>query len=320
MASAEMTRSFRLEGPDGLGKKPLPELIGPVLTSLHDTLQDSVRMRFLHSSRAPGRLRRELKDAAAVRFLGHDGVGTSVTVLYFEVPRLGETAADFFSQQKFWEDDEQPNPEHTSFDLFSAALQDVAARKVDSAKYDVPFLQTIARYKTTLKHGLDRISVDGVSHESVSIDKQVVTAASELAAVTPPERRVRITGRLDVMAASQGLLKLRIRPGESVTALWNESQPIEVHRELFNRDVVVEGIAVFRPSGRILRIDAKAVAPAAVQDDFFRQLPQSNMIRDYDRMARTPLAEKKSPFARLLGALPSDESDEEYQAAIESLR
>jgi hypothetical protein len=49
-------RSFRLEACAGLGARPRPELIGPVLAHLHDTLQDAVRMGFLHKSRARGRI------------------------------------------------------------------------------------------------------------------------------------------------------------------------------------------------------------------------------------------------------------------------
>jgi hypothetical protein len=314
------TRSFRIEGTKGLGAKPIPELIGPVLTNVHSFLQDSVRMRFLRSSHAPGRIPKDLKDAAAVRFVRHDGAGTKVTVLYFEVPSLGDTAEDFL-QSRLWEDAERPDPNHTSIDLFGEALKDVAAKLEDSNKYDVPLLNAISKsFRSMRKSGIERIAIGGNASEPALINDHVIHAASELAKVTPAARRVRVTGRLDVMGASQGILKLRVRPGESVTALWNEPEPIETHRELFNKDVVVEGMAVFRPSGRILRIDAKTVAPAVVQDDFFRQLPEAyaGAPSGFEPVARSTTA--KSPFARLLGAIPAEESDEDFQAALESLR
>ena len=59
-------RSVLLEAPSGLGAKPRPELIGPVLSQLHQTLQDSVRMGFLHSSRARGRVPLGIQRAADV--------------------------------------------------------------------------------------------------------------------------------------------------------------------------------------------------------------------------------------------------------------
>ena len=44
------------------------------------------------------------------------------------------------------------------------------------------------------------------------IDSDVVVAASELSAVTPAPRRIRVAGCLDLMGASQGVLKVHIRP------------------------------------------------------------------------------------------------------------
>ena len=49
-------RTFELRGPEGLGAKPRPELIGPVLGRVRETLLDAVRMGFLHSSHARGRI------------------------------------------------------------------------------------------------------------------------------------------------------------------------------------------------------------------------------------------------------------------------
>ena len=49
-----MERSFELQGSEGLGAKPCPDLIGPVLDPVQATLLDTVRMGFLHSSRTRG--------------------------------------------------------------------------------------------------------------------------------------------------------------------------------------------------------------------------------------------------------------------------
>ena len=154
---------------------------------------------------------------------------------------------------------------------------------------------------------------------NVRIDADVVIAASELYAVTPPARRVRVTGRLDVMGASQGILKLDVRPGDVVTALWEGEEAVETLREFFNRDVVVEGIGVFRPSGSLLRVDADAIALASLQDEFFRRVPSAVAQRDYHKLARLKAGEK-SAYAQLRGWLPGDESDEEFDAAVVAMR
>jgi hypothetical protein len=65
-----------------------------LLTHLHGTLQDAVRMGFLHSSRPRGRVPRGLKAAADVRYIGHAEAGANATLLRFEVAPFGEAAAE----------------------------------------------------------------------------------------------------------------------------------------------------------------------------------------------------------------------------------
>jgi hypothetical protein len=160
---------------------------------------------------------------------------------------------------------------------------------------------------------------DTVAERRGQIDSDVVVAASELSAVTPTPRRVRVTGRLDVMGASQGVLKLDVRAGEIVTAVWEGEEPVDTLREFFNRDVMVEGVGVFRPSGSLLRVDADAIVAASSQDEFFRRVPSAIARRDYHKLARLRAGEK-SAYAQLRGWLPGEESDEEFNTAVVALR
>ena len=121
-----LERTFELRGPEGLGAKPRPELIGPVFSHLHDTLQDAVRMGFLHSSRAQGRIPACLRAAADVHYVGHSAGGEGGTLLRFEVPSFGSVAGELFGQKLLWEDG--PQPEQTAFELLGFALTDVRKR------------------------------------------------------------------------------------------------------------------------------------------------------------------------------------------------
>jgi hypothetical protein len=315
----KVTRSFSVEGPDGLGAKPKPQLIGPILATLHGSLQDSVRMGFLHSSRPKGRVRGTLKNAADVRFVGFNGRGGDATELFFEVPILGDVAPEFFAQSTLWEDF-GPRSTDTAFELFGAALNDIGDKRADSSRYDPPFLRRIANYNSVLKRGVARVSMPDVDlPHGAQINASVVRAANELAVVTPSSHRVRIAGRLDLMGASQGVLKVEVNSGEVVTALWDGEDPIEKLRELFNRDVVVEGLAVFRPSGSLLRIDADEVVLASVQDDFFRHVPTAAVVKDFAKIARLKPGDR-SAYRQLRGSMPAEESDAEFEAALASLR
>ena len=312
-----LERTFELHAPDGLGKKPRPQLIGPVFTHLHDTLQDAVRMGFLHSSRAQGRIPACLRAAADVRYLGHSSAAEGVTMLRFEVPSFGSVAAELFGQKLLWEDG--PKPEETAFELLGAALTDVRKRRKESNRFDAGLLRRIGSYRRMLKQGIESIGLpDTALNEPGQIDSVAVLAASELCAATPPTRRVRVTGRLDLMAASRSVLKLDVKNGVAVTAVWEGEPPVEALKDYFNRDVVIEGDGVFRPSGLLLRIDANAIAFAGAQDEFFRQVPEAMTLRDYPTLARLRPGER-SPYHRILGSIPAEETDEEFAAAVEAL-
>lgn len=309
-------RTFELRGPEGLGAKPRPELIGPVFTHLHDTLQDAVRMGFLHSSRARGRIPACLKSAAEVLYRGHSANKAGGTLLHFEVPSFGSVAGELFEQKLLWEDG--PRPEQTAFELLGAALNDVRKRQKESSRFDRGLLQRVRSYRHILRRGISRIGLpDTALAESSEIDQVTVDAASELCAATPAARRVRVAGRLDLMAARQSLLKLDVKEGVFVTAVWEGVQPVEALKDYFNRDVVIEGSGVFRASGSLLRVDADAIAFAGAQDEFFRQLPAAFAAPDYQALARLRPGEK-SPFGRILGSIPAEESDEEFAAAVEA--
>lgn len=309
-------RSFRLEASEGLGGKPRPELIGPVLAHLHETLQDTVRMGFLHSSRARGRVPASLRQAADVRYLGHTADGDTATLLHFEVPSFGEAAADLYRQQSLWEDG--PQPEQTAFELLGSALSDVAARCADSSRFDSGLLRRFASYRRMFGRGhLNRIALpDTALPQPGQLDASVAEAANTLCSATPAPRRVRVAGRLDVLGASQGVLKLDIGQGDVVTALWEGD--VEALKDYFNKDVVIEGMAMFRPSGTLLRVDATAIAAASARDDFFRIVPSGVLPQDFLRTARLRPGEK-SAYARILGSIPAEETDEEFAAAVEAM-
>ena len=311
-----LERSFELSAPEGLGRKPRPEMIGPFFTHLHDTLQDAVRMGFLHSSRARGRIPACLKAAAEVHYAGHSACGEGSTLLHFEVPSFESVAGELFEQKLLWEDG--PLPGQTAFELLGAALSDVRKRRKESNRFDRCLLQRISSYRRMLKRGITRIGLpDTALPEPGEIDTLAVDAASELCAATPASRRVRVTGRLDLMGAKQSVLKLDVKNGIAVTAVWEGELPVESLRKFFNRDVVIEGAGVFRPSGLLLRVDADAIAFAGSQDEFFRQVPEALAVGDYQTIARLRPGET-SPFNRILGSIPAEETDEEFAAAVEA--
>ncbi len=309
-------RTFELRGPEGLGAKPRPELIGPVLSSLHATLLDTVRMGFLHSSRTTGRIPSALHRAAEVVYTGHTGKTDGVTELHFEVPQFGSAAGELFAQGQLWETG--PQPEQTAVDLLAVTLGDVRQMAKDSTRFDHALLHRFSRYERVLKRGLDAIGLpDAITPTATAIDMDLSRAATSLYSETPPPRRVRVCGRLDMLTVSRRVLGFYLDSGAAATAVWMGADVVDLAGFL-NRRVLIEGIAHFRPSGTLLRIDAEAIDHAGPNDEFFSTLPLPDFRRDYTLEASRGRP-SQTPHGAIFGFLPGDESDHEFAAAVEAL-
>ena len=305
-----LPRTFELQGQSGLGGQPRPELIGPVLANLHDTLLDSVRMGFLHSSRTRGRIPQALTAAAEVRFAGMDGSGDDRTVLHFLVPRFGDVAEELFEQQQLWDDG--PKPEETAFDLLTQAMRDVRRMSKDSSRFDHALLNRFASYRSALRRGMSAIVVEG---DEARFDETLTDAAESLRRQTPASRRARLCGKLDMLGVSRRVMGLYLEDGTPVTALWN-AEDFTGLAEHLGKDVTIEGMAMFRPSGKLLRIDADAIAAAGVKDSFFSKLPMAETSLEVAAKLRGRPGE--SAYATLRGCIPAEESDEEFMRALEA--
>lgn len=270
-------------------------------------------MGFLHSSRTRGRIPSGLEAAADVRFIGMEGSGDKVTKLHFQVARFGDVAAELFEQRQLWDDG--PQPEQTAFDLLALSLGDVRNKREDSSRFDHGLLNRFASYRTALKRGVESIRIDGGAPQQSQIDLQLVNASDLLRRQTPPSRRVRLCGKLDMLGVSRKVMGLYLEDGTLVTALWNTGEFAGLAGFL-DQDVVIEGLAVFRPSGKLLRVDADAIASAGAGDSYFSTLPLPG-VADYAAAARTRPG--VSPYKELLGMIPGEETDEEFLKAVEEI-
>lgn len=258
-----------------------------------------------------------VRAAADVRFIGLAGAEDEATLLRFEVPTFGEAAADYFAQGQLWEDG--PKADETAFELFAGAIDDVRSRRAESNRYDLGMLRSIRKYRALFrKDRLTGIALPDVSRRTEPrLDTEVLAIARELVDVTPVPRRVRVAGRLDLMGASQGVLKIHVDARAVVTALWQGEEPVEALAPFFNRDVVCEGMGIFRPSGTLLRIDADAIDFASGQVDAFRQVPIATPKLAFARAAY--VREADVPYVSFLGSIPAEESDEDFARAIEEM-
>jgi len=253
--------------------------------------------------------------ASTVRFADVSN-GDGGTRLHFEVPRLGEAAEELYRQKELFKT--KPNQTDTGFDLLGDLLRDIREQQRDSYRFDTQLLRQVGRFRSAEKRwGVESLTLHGdrlPKKVPATIDKQVSELASSLAAQTPAPARARITGKLDMIRASDGTFSMILDTREAVQGLWLPADT-ELLKEHWRELVVVEGNAVFRASGSLLRIEAQAMSPAAESDMFFSVMPEAAPLRLDTRQFRQPQTPKRGVGA-IFGKWPGDESEEELLVAL----
>ncbi len=301
------------------GKLP-PHHLGLLLAEVPLALRAAVSMALRNRSTVPGRQPVWLDRAADVRFVHHEGNGN--TTLFFETPRLGDAASEVYRQQELPWFATRPDPEDTAFDVWGDILDAVQQRDADSERYDNALLDRITRFQRVFGKRSPFMEIGLTSRRygpehPVRFTVQTVESAKSLLGRTPAPQRVRLVGQLDGLEASTQRFSLLLDGGEKVVGVFADDQ-INAMQELWRKRVLVLGTAIYRASGRLLRIDAEVVKPGDNEASVFTRLPtpsQAKLDRSRLRKPQGP----RSGMAAIMGQWPGDESDEVIQLALERL-
>lgn len=306
--------TVRLSGPKRFGKHVPPSSVGLALQQVETGVRRSVLMAFEGRSVGTGRPRAWFNSACDVRFLGMDG--DEETLLHFEAPTFGEAAGELYRQTEMWTT--RPPPEWTGFDALAGVLQDVGAGDEDSERFDRPLLQHIAHFRRLLEGDFDRVGIEehrsGKPGEAV-LDQATVEIARRLSEATPKSRQVRVVGRLDMLRMSTQSFAIHLDDGNEVRGVLTDGNAIAL-RALVNERVLVLGRAVYRPSGRVLRLDADSVEAGAGQPSIWSKVPRPLL-----RPARAAADYRKPQTASsgvnaFFGKWPGPETEEELLALL----
>lgn len=292
--------------------------MGSVLARIGPTVRETVRMGFLRSSRRVGRPLKELAAVWDIRYSGQSKGPGGATRLHFGAQTLGQAAPKLFRQGLLFDD--LLNPDQTAFDLVGSMLCDLSNQEKESDRFDTDLLKNVAKYERTFRHGVATIQFGGhaIRPQASAIDSKLVETARSLFEQTPRPQRVRVSGVLDMLRISDHVLELILPDNQRVRVLWVEKTVVAL-KEYLNQRVLIEGDAIFRPSGRLLRVDASVITAAKPQDDLFSTVPQSHAA-PIQRSDYLKPATAKTGFAAIYGQWPGDETEEELLAALKEMR
>ena len=309
------TQTITLSSNSHYGRKIPSQALGPALTAIPVVVRQSVSMAFRGRSGGRGPHPSWLKAASDLRFINHEG--DDDTRLIFEVPTLGESAVELYRQQELWPT--RPDPALTAIDLLGAVVADVSARNEDSDRFDGKLLSSLAKFGSVL-NGEFRSMLIEPSRAGLSaavINPEVVTTAHQFHETTPLPQRVRITGILDMVRASTQSFGLRLDNDEDVRGVLTTGSVVDAASHLSGR-VLVLGRAIYRASGRLLRIDADEISVATDESSFWSSIPKPRARRlDLRRVVREQ--SHKKGIEAILGQWPGDETDEQIEQALREI-
>jgi hypothetical protein len=311
-----ITQTITLSSREHFGKRVPSQALGSVLERLPEAVRQSVRMAVEGRSRARGKRPDWLRAAADLQFLGHDG--DDQTFLHFETKTLSEAAPRLYEQQELWPT--KPDAGDTGLDILADVFRDVAARNADSERFDRPLLDSLAHFGKVLTGGFTEMALPArrtAAASQVVVTPQVAEFARTLYTNTPQPQRVRVAGKLDMLRASTQSFGVLLDDGQEIRGVLIEGD-IEGLGPLLNQRALVLGKAVYRASGRLLRIDAEAVVHAPDEGRFFSTIPKPVRQR-FDLRERVREQQHKTGLAAVLGRWPGDETEEEIRQALKEL-
>lgn len=294
-------------------------LPGALLRDLLDAVdrgaKGAVRLRLEGRSSAKGGFPPAwVNDAAAFRMTGFHR-GTPGVEL--RIPTLLEALP-----QKFAQADLFPPVDSTdsALTLMGRSLGEALSGNEESDAYDPPLLRSFEEFREVFRHGVEAVEIRNgrADTPSLTVTPEGIRTVQRLHRQTPRSQRVRIAGKVDAIRHSDRAFTLVLESGEQIRGVLAEGEP-EVLAPFFGQVAVVSGVAQFRPSGSLLRVDADLLETGTDQDlELWSETPRPLFGPTDDRDLRRPQG-PRSGINALIGSWPGDETDDEIFAMLEEM-
>jgi hypothetical protein len=237
------------------------------------------------------------------------------TLLVFEAQSLSDAAGGALDQGELF----QPlDPTAAALTLVQESLDDATKGVRDSELFDDALLDRFEGLARVFSRGVERVELANgrPGSHAVSVEPSRLEALRRLRRETPPNQRVRVSGWLDQIRHSDRMFTLKLESGAILRGFAEGVDP-ERLAGLFGKKAVVSGTAVFRPSGKVLRLEADQIEPAGSDFSLWSTEPRPLWGGPTESL-RQPQGPRTGVNA-IIGQWPGDESDEEIAAALEDL-
>jgi hypothetical protein len=290
-------------------------LLKDVLGAVDDGARGAVRLRLEGRSRAGGGFHPAwVHTAAAFNLLRvlPDGMGVELSA-----PTLREALPDRFGQGELFP---TTDPDDSALTLLGRSLDDAVSGRADSDAYDEALLTTFRGFVRIFHHGVQAVELRNGRPDAapLTVTREGIRTVQRLRRQTPRPRQVRVAGKVEVIRHSDRGFVLVLDSGEQIRGVLVDDDA-QMLPALWGSNAVVTGLAHFRPSGGLLRIDAEHVRPAEERDVQVWASAPRPLFGAPDRAAPPRAQTARSGIAAIFGMWPGDETDEELLALLEEI-
>jgi hypothetical protein len=284
-------------------------MLRDLLDALVDAVREAVRLRAEGRSRAPGTIPAWLEKASAFDVELREG---STQLALTAAPLGGLVPERFFAPHDMFD---PVSPAATCLDVFVEALDDALANRTDSDRYDDGLIETMTGFGKVLEHEVRSFELR--NGRTRKIERETIEALRQLRRSIPAEQRVRVAGKLDLLKHSSKIFSVELPSGAVRGVVVGEADFGQLG-QLLGKQVVVSGLAKFRPSGRVLRVEADQIVPALGDTALWEVMPRP-LFGELDLRALHVPQGPRSGIAAIFGQLPEDESDDDFDEAVRAL-
>jgi hypothetical protein len=304
--------TLRLHGPFLHGTRISAGLLRDLIDVLTEGARGALRLRVEGRSVARGTPPQWLAAAADFELVA---IEAGSTVLVFEAPSLSEVAGAVLEQGDLF----QPLDEAVGcLGLVQESLEEATEGHEDSDLFDDALLDRFEGLSRVFARGVERVElVNGrPGGRRVTVEPTRLERLRQLRRATPPEQRVRVSGWLDQIRHSDRMFTLKLESGPILRGVAEGIEPDQLAR-LFGKKAIVSGTAVFRPSGRVLRLEADRIEAAGADFSSWSSVPRP-LWGGAAPSLRHPQGPRTGVNA-IIGQWPGTETDEEIAQALEEL-
>lgn len=305
------THRITLSGPGAHGKRVSGALLRDLLDVLVEGARRAVRLRVEGRSTASGSAPSWVERAAEFEFTGAEA---GSTCLVLEARSLAEADPERFNQREFFQ---EVDPAATGIQLFEDSAEDVLTGQRDSEQFDDGLIDVVENLRNVLRRGIDLVKLDG--RTSLRVDAKALESVGRLRREIPRDQQVIVAGKLDQISHSDRAFRLVLDDGSQLQGLVPES--VELLKALpafWGHKAVVHGQAKFRPSGRVLRLEATAIEAANGDVRVWAEMPRPLFAAMDAAQLRAPQG-PRSGINAIIGHWPGEETDDVVRQALERL-